>query len=73
MNGDIKLILKAVLYQAEDDALWNPQTVHEAYLVQSLRNLHRVIESGDMEAFESIKECAELVSSRDLSYLKEEA
>lgn len=33
-----------VALQAEDEALWDPRTITEAYIVQGLRFLHRAIE-----------------------------
>jgi hypothetical protein len=51
----LKMIHEAVNAQAEDETLWlMDQTIGEAYLTQSLRWLHRVIESGDMEALAKI-------------------
>ena len=52
------LIKKAVDAQAEDPSLWFvARTITEQYLQQALRNLHRVIESGDLEALDNIIEC----------------
>ena len=53
------LILEAVELQARDNALWNPQTIHEAYITQALRDLHRVIELADEAALANIKDCME--------------
>lgn len=54
------LIKKAVEMQAQDEILWavpveGSQPITEAYLQRSLRDLHRVIEEGDMKAFDRIK------------------
>lgn len=64
------MIFKAVKYQSEDTALWNPETATESYVVQALRDLHRVIEEKDKNAFKSIKENAEDTSDNDLSYIE---
>jgi hypothetical protein len=49
------IIKTAVDAQAEDTSLWfMSERITEAYLQQSLRWLHRVIESGDPEALNSI-------------------
>ncbi|RJP50499.1 MAG: hypothetical protein C4586_05810 [Anaerolineaceae bacterium] len=48
-------VLKAVEAQAEDETLWcTDVTVAEAYMQQSLRWLHALIEENDMEAFRKI-------------------
>lgn len=48
-------IRNAVEAQANDQTLWSLRpTVHEAYVLQSLRWLHRVIEDRDDEALSSI-------------------
>lgn len=48
-------LLKAVEAQAEDETIWTkPHSVNEAYLLQSLRWLHRVIEQNDLNALKSI-------------------
>lgn len=51
-------IIHCVNMQAEDQTLWEPQSVGEDYLLQSLRWLHSVIENMDDsdKAYESIKE-----------------
>lgn len=48
-------LIKAVEAQAEDETLWLLDvSVGEAYLAQSLRWLHQVIEENDLEALQSI-------------------
>lgn len=47
-------LVLAVNAQASDDSLWNPTSVGEAYVTQSLRWLHMVIEDNDVEALTSI-------------------
>lgn len=48
-------VLKAVEAQAEDETLWcTDVTVAEAYIQQSLRWLHALIEDNDMDAFKRI-------------------
>ena len=56
----IKLVSQAVEAQANDETLWvlDP-SIGEAYMQQSLRWLHRVIEDGDEAALASIIEQAE--------------
>lgn len=44
----------AIDAQAHDKTLWDPQTVQEAYILQSLRWLHMVIEDHDVEALKNI-------------------
>lgn len=67
MSTDIKnrlrMIEQAAEIQANDESLWatrldGSQPIGEAYLQQALRNLHRVIEEGDIAAFERIQENA---------------
>lgn len=58
----LEMIKLAVEYQAKDPAIWNPQTIGEAYLVQALRDLHRVIEDQDEQALANIKDCIECAS-----------
>jgi hypothetical protein len=41
--------------QAEDDALWSPVGIAEAYVVQELRTLHRAVE-GDLSAVAAIED-----------------
>lgn len=41
--------------QAEDDALWSPVGIVEAYTVQELRTLHRAVE-GDLTAVAAIED-----------------
>lgn len=55
MIDRMQLIRSAVKAQALDEGLWG-ETVHiaEACLQESLRDLHRVIEDGNMEAFQRI-------------------
>lgn len=48
---NIKLAINA---QAEDPLLWQAATASEAYLVQSLRWLHFVVEENDPEALAKI-------------------
>lgn len=53
----LNLIRKAIFAQANDDTLWilsDGCTAGEAYVMQSLRWLHRVIEEGDTEALAKI-------------------
>ena len=47
-------LLKAIEAQAKDETLWCQDSIGEAYITQSLRWLHRVIEENDMEALKSI-------------------
>jgi len=55
-----EMIKKAVDAQAEDSSLWfRANYIGEAYLQQSLRWLHAVIEDADKKALESILEQAE--------------
>ncbi len=49
-------IKQAVAAQADDNSLWQEERVYEAYLNQSLRWLHSVIETGDENALASILE-----------------
>ena len=49
------LIKRAVDFQANDETLWlDSYSVEEAYIQQSLRWLHRVIDDGDREALKDI-------------------
>lgn len=41
--------------QADDPALWCPQGIAEAYVVQELRTLHRAVE-GDLTAVAAIED-----------------
>jgi hypothetical protein len=60
-------VLKAVEAQANDETLWNVNLpgkemtvlIGEAYVQQSLRWLHKVIEENDLEALNSIIEQSE--------------
>jgi hypothetical protein len=55
----IKAIQEAVEAQAEDESLWFVGvSIGEAYLQQALRDLHRVIETGDADALIRILEQA---------------
>lgn len=40
-----KQLRKIAAIQAEDEGLWSPETIHEAYLVQELRYLTSAIEN----------------------------
>lgn len=53
----LDLIISAVKYQADDETLWfvGQITVGEAYVQQSLRWLHRVIEDQDPQAYANIE------------------
>jgi hypothetical protein len=65
--SSIGVIKKAVSYQAEDAGLWClTENIEVAYLQQALRDLHRVIESGDIKALARIKDCAECASGKKL-------
>lgn len=56
-NEALKLILNAVEAQANDGSLWfQAPSIGEAYIQQSLRDLHRVIETGDITAYQRIWE-----------------
>ncbi len=60
-NIDVKdrlnLITKAVVSQAQDEGIWfDAQYITEQYLQESIRDLHSVIENGDIEAFNRIKD-----------------
>lgn len=56
----LEMIQKAINAQAEDQSLWfHADHITEAYIQQSLRWLHRVIEDGDERALNSILEQAE--------------
>lgn len=51
---------EAVLLQSHDGMLWDlpkgrDRTLQEAYLQESLRDFHRVVEDGDELAFERIR------------------
>lgn len=46
---------RIVAAQAEDEALWSPQTVVEGYVVQELRALHSAVE-GDLTVMAAIEE-----------------
>lgn len=50
------MVLKAVEAQADDETLWNPNpsSIGEAYMQQSLRWLHSLIEEADEEALKRI-------------------
>lgn len=51
------MIKSAINAQAEDHSIWFiADSISEAYLQQSLRWLHKVIEDGDQKAFDSIIE-----------------
>ena len=51
----LDLIFRAVNKQAEDIGLWcEAGTIGEAYMQESLRDLHRVIEAGDIQAYHRI-------------------
>lgn len=67
----LAIIRQMVRFQAHDEALWATKSVHfsddgreiefpisaaEAYMQESLRDLHRVIEEGDTEAMRRIEE-----------------
>lgn len=61
LQSSFALIVEAINAQAQDKALWSSpigrlQTAQEAYLQESLRDLHRVIEDQDTEALKRIKE-----------------
>jgi hypothetical protein len=45
---------RIVLAQADDECLWDPETVAEAYVVQELRTLHRAVE-GDLTVLAAIE------------------
>lgn len=47
-------LIKAVDAQASDETLWSPGSIGEAYVTQSLRWLHQVIEENDEEALQQI-------------------
>lgn len=47
-------LLNAVEAQAADETLWLEGSVHEAYTLQSLRWLHRLIEENDDESYTNI-------------------
>lgn len=47
-------LLKAVEAQANDETLWNPTHIGDAYTTQSLRWLHQVIEENDEKALKKI-------------------
>lgn len=51
---NLERIQKAVEAQASDETMWNPSSIGEAYVTQSLRWLHLVIEEDDEVAFQSI-------------------
>lgn len=51
----LEVCRRIVSAQAEDDALWDPQSVVEAYAVQELRTLHRAVE-GDLTAVAAIED-----------------
>jgi hypothetical protein len=46
---------RIVAAQAEDDALWSPSSIVEAYAVQELRTLHRAVE-GDLTVMAAIED-----------------
>jgi hypothetical protein len=46
---------RIVAAQAEDGALWDPQTIGEAYVAQELRTLHRAVE-GDLSVLAAIED-----------------
>jgi len=53
----LNLIIKAVNAQAEDESLWFvAESITEAYIQQSLRWLHDVIETGNERALNGIIE-----------------
>lgn len=55
-------VLRAIEAQANDPTLWTEETVHEAYLNQSLRWLHKVIEENDLVALNNIlNQAADLI------------
>lgn len=58
LQSQLAFIKRAVAMQAEDDSLWcvDGISIGEAYVQQALRDLHRVIESGDIAAINRIKE-----------------
>lgn len=63
----LEIILKAIKYQCEDPGIWCvPTYIETAYVQQALRDLHRVIEDGDLDALDSIKDCAECASGKTL-------
>lgn len=62
MSDRMKMIQEAVRIQAEDETLWHfnmpgepfQVSIGEAYVQQSLRWLHKVIEEGDEQALQAI-------------------
>lgn len=52
-------IQTAINAQAEDHLLWQHATIVEAYIIQSLRWLHAVVEDNDPKALASIVEQSE--------------
>lgn len=46
---------RIVAAQAEDDALWDPSSVVEAYVVQELRALHKAVE-GDLSVVAAVED-----------------
>ncbi len=53
-------VIQALEFQARDPHIWSHgNTATEIYLLQALRDLHRVIESNDLEALKRIVERAE--------------
>lgn len=60
----LRMIKRAAALQANDESLWavkldGTQSIHEAYIEQALRDLHRVIEDGDLRALARIEESAD--------------
>jgi hypothetical protein len=51
----LKVCQRIVAAQAQDDALWSPVGIVEAYVIQELRTLHRAVE-GDLSAVAAIED-----------------
>jgi|VirMetMinimDraft_7_1064189.scaffolds.fasta_scaffold216396_2 hypothetical protein len=58
--NNMRLIKEAVYLQTKDEGIWfRARYMPEHYLQESLRDLHLVIEHGDIEAMKRIKERAD--------------
>lgn len=57
LTSHMKSIADAVRLQAQDGSLWCTDgiSIGEAYVQQSLRALHKVIEENDIDAFHFIE------------------
>lgn len=54
-------VFTAVAYQARDITLWiSAQNIREAHLQQALINLHKVIETNDLNVLEIIMKQVEI-------------